>query len=224
MSKVKAMIFLVVLACIYAILTIKLDLFWKFGEWQKADNINDIIVNLSYSILAAVIFYVFIDIVPYYTKKRKMRQVLRTKIDRIKQDLNSAKNAIYLPPFTEVAKTRDEYITDFANKNLYDAYCLGIYGFKNIREYLEYNRTQIRNSILEILSYSDFLTEKEVKTLADINSSLYINEYLFIKDFEMIQIQPDLYNNQKEIGESIYNINELIKKIIKNRSCKFKPM
>lgn len=222
MNRGNIMISFVVIVCFYAILTIKLDIFWKFGELEKADSINDIILNLSYSILAAVIFYIFIEVIPYYTKKKKMRQVLRTKIDRIKQDLNSAKNAIYLPPFTEVAKTRDGYITDFANKNLYDAYCLGIYGFKNIREYLEYNRTQIRNSILEILSYSDFLTEKEVKTLADINSSLYINEYLFIKDFEMMKIQPDLYNNQKEIGESIYSINELIKKVIKNRSFKSK--
>ena len=142
-----------------------------------------------------------------------MRQVLRTKINRIKQDLISAKNAIYLPPFTDTAKTREGYLKGFANKNLYDAYCLGLYGFKNIKEYLEYNRTQIRNSILEILSYSDFLTEKEVKILADINSSLYINGYIFIKDFEMIKIKPELYNNQEEIGESIYNINELVKKL-----------
>lgn len=213
MNKVNRMISLVVIACFYAILTIKLDIFWKFGELEKADSINDIILNLSYSILAAVIFYIFIDVIPYYTKKKKMREVLRTKIDRIKQDINSAKTAIYLPPFTEMAKTKADFVNDFENKDMKDAYFLGLFRFKSLMEFFEHNKTQIRNSIHEILGYSEFLTEKEVEILADINSSKYINSHFFIKDFENLQHQPALFNNQREIGNSIYSINELIKKL-----------
>lgn len=213
MNKVNRMIILVVIACFYAILTIKLDIFWKIGDLEKADSINDIILNLSYSILAAVIFYIFIDVIPYYTKKKKMREVLRTKIDRIKQDINSAKTAIYLPPFTEMAKTKDGFVNDFENKDMKDAYCLGLFRFKSLMEFFEHNKEQIRNSIHEILGYSEFLTEKEVEILADINSSKYINSYFFIKDFENLQHQPALFNNQREIGNSIYSINELIKKL-----------
>lgn len=213
MNKVNRMIFLVVIACFYAILTIKLDIFWKIGDFEKADSFNDIILNLSSSILAAVIFYIFIDVIPYYTKKKKMREVLRTKIDRIKQDINSAKNAIYLPPFTEMAKTKDGFVNDFENKDMKDAYCLGLFRFKSLMEFFEHNKEQIRNSIHEILGYSEFLTEKEVEILADINSSKYINSHFFIKDFENLQHQPALFNNQREIGNSIYSINELIKKL-----------
>lgn len=213
MNKVNRMISLVVIACFYAILTIKLDIFWKIGELEKADSINDIILNLSYSILAAVIFYIFIDVIPYYTKKKKMREVLRTKIDRIKQDVNSAKNAIYLPPFTEMAKTKDGFVNDFENKDMKDAYYLGLYHFKSLIEFFDHNKEQIRNSIHEILGYTEFLTEKEVEILADINSSKYINSHFFIKDFENLQSQPALFNNQREIGNSIYSINELIKKL-----------
>ncbi|MDE6853619.1 MAG: hypothetical protein K2J38_01030, partial [Muribaculaceae bacterium] len=164
-------------------------------------------------ILAAVIFYIFIDVIPYYTKKKKMREVLRTKIDRIKQDINSAKTAIYLPPFTEMAKTKADFVNDFENKDMKDAYFLGLFRFKSLMEFFEHNKTQIRNSIHEILGYSEFLTEKEVEILADINSSKYINSLFFIKDFENLQHQPALFNNQREIGNSIYSINELIKKL-----------
>lgn len=213
MNKVQLMTILVVLACIYAILTIKLDIFWHIGTSSNADNINEIILNLSYSILAAVIFYIFIDVIPFYTKRKKVRQVLSIMISGIKSDIRDAKNAIYLPPFTNVAKTQNDFVSDFENKDMMDAYCLGIYGFKNLREFFNHNKVQIRNSIHNVLSYSEFLTDTEIKILADINSSKYINEHFFIKDFENIKEHPDLYTNQKEIGKSIFQISELISKI-----------
>lgn len=213
MNKVKLMILLVVIACMYAILTIKLNLFWHIGVSEKAEGINEIILNLSYSVLAAVIFYIFIDVLPFYAKKKKVRQILLTMIKGLRSDIEKAKNAIYLPPFTGLARTQNEFISDFENKDMMDAYCLGIYGFKNLKEFFDHNKGQIRSTIHGLLGYSEFLTDKEIKTLADINSSKYINDYFFIRDFENLANNPDLYDNQKEVGASIYQIYELICKI-----------
>ena len=46
-----------------------------------------------------------------------------------------------------------------------------------------------------------------------VNTSKYVNDFFFMKDFEMLKIRPDLYDNQKEIGESIFMIEELMSKI-----------
>ena len=94
-----------------------------------------------------------------------------------------------------------------------DAYQLGVGGFKNLKEFFFYNKMEIQTQIQDILNYSSFLTQTELETLAMVNTSKYVNDFFFMKDFEMLKIRPDLYDNQKEIGESIFMIEELMSKI-----------
>lgn len=207
------LICLIVIACIYAILTIKLNLFWRFGLSEKADNINEIIVNLSYSVLAGAIFYLFVDIIPFCIKRKKMRMVILTKLNKLKGSIHKAKTAIYLPPFSKMPNAKEKFIEDFNCKDMNDAYQLGVDGFKNIKEFFFYNKMEIQTLIQDILNYSSFLTQTELETLAMVNTSKYVNDFFFMKDFEMLKIRPDLYDNQKEIGESIFMIEELMSKI-----------
>lgn len=207
------LICLVVLACVYAIFTIKLNLFWRVGLSKNANSINEIIVNLSYSVLAGAIFYVFVDVLPYLSKRKKMRMVILTKLNKLKGTIHKAKTAIYLPPFSNMPNTKEKFIEDFNCKDMNDAYQLGVGGFKNLKEFFIYNKIEIQTQIQEILNYSSFLTQTELETLAMVNTSKYINDFFFMKDFDMLKIRPDLYDNQKEIGESIFMIEELMSKI-----------
>jgi len=213
MSKIQGMIGFLVIVCIYAILTIKLGIFWKIGECQKADSINEVIVNLSYSILAAAIFYFIIDFIPFYSKRNKIRRIIFIKMNELRAKIHKAKTAIYIPPFSNMPSSKSDFISDFENKDMTQAYQLGIGGFKNLEHFFAVNKTEIKNLIQDIVAYSEYLYDDEVEILAKINSSKYINHFFFTKDYEMLKIRHDLYDNQKEIGESIYNINELIKRI-----------
>lgn len=207
------LICLIVIACIYAIFTIKLNMFWRVGFSENAENINEIIVNLSYSVLAGAIFYFFVDVLPFVSKRKKMRIVILTKLNKLKGSIHKAKTAIYLPPFSNVPNTKEKFIEDFNCKDMNDAYQLSVGGFKNLKEFFYYNKMEIQTQIQDILNYSSFLTHTELETLTMVNTSKYVNEFFFMKDFEMLKIRPDLYDNQKEIGESIFLIEELMSKI-----------
>ncbi|MDE7427213.1 MAG: hypothetical protein K2M79_05385 [Muribaculaceae bacterium] len=213
MRKADIITVVVALICIYAILTIKLDMFWRICVSENADNINEIILNLSYSLLAAVFFYIFIEAIPFYLTRNKIRVVILNKLNELKGSIHKAKTAIYLPSFRNIPNTETEFVKDFSNKDMSDAYQLGVGGFKDLKDFFAHNKINIRTQIQDILSYSSFLTETEIEILASINTSKYVNDYFFVKDFEMLKIRADLYDNQKEIGESIFAIDKLINTI-----------
>lgn len=213
MKKVNIITLIVALICVYAILTIKLGIFWRIGTSENADNINEIILNLSYSLLAAVFFYIFIEAIPFYFKRKKIRVVILNKLHELKGNIHKAKTAIYLPPFRDMPSTKTEFVEDFENKDMNDAYQLGVGGFKNLKDFFAHNKINIRTQIQDVLGYSSFLTEREIEVLAAINISKYVNDYFFVKDFEMLKMRADLYDNQKEIGESIFAIDKLINTI-----------
>jgi len=73
-------LFSIVLICFYIILTVNLDWFWTIGISDKADNINSILVNLSYSFFAAYFFYLLTMLIPNYFRKKDYLNIIDSNI------------------------------------------------------------------------------------------------------------------------------------------------
>ena len=78
-------------------------------------------------------------------------------------------------------------------------------------------RSEIKLKVERILVIQDYLSDKELDVLLSINDSLFLTEDIrpteYINDGDCEQEIPG--SNQKEIGKSIYRINELINSIVK---------
>jgi hypothetical protein len=73
---------------VYCILAIGLDWFWKFGEFKNANKINTILINLSYSYIAALLFFIFNDYIPRRIASKKALGVLGSQISKIHADMS----------------------------------------------------------------------------------------------------------------------------------------
>ena len=67
----------ITILCLYVIGCVGLNIFPTLGFCQKADAINSVGLNLSYSFIAGWIFYLLITYFPYRFFKRKFSPIIR---------------------------------------------------------------------------------------------------------------------------------------------------
>ena len=185
---------------------------WRpFGFAEKAQEINTIIVNLSYSLLAATIFHIVINWLPRLKRNKIIRNKINSYLTSIKNlteqcvkdinlyDLNQNKHILQ----------KEDFITQFSNKDLTSP-C-------DYLKILERNNIEINLLIDFLLTIQEFLSNEEIQTLFKIKDSLFLTTKIDPKDYIQNEYRENIEtpNNQKKIAESIYNIYELIKTIKK---------
>ena len=69
--------------CLYAILQIRLGWFWAIGSARRAGDINAIIEGLSYSYLAAALFYLLTMYLPAKRRQEKIVPVIQKRVEEI---------------------------------------------------------------------------------------------------------------------------------------------
>lgn len=193
-------------AAIYIILLTE----WRpFGFAEKAQEINTLIVNLSYSLLATSIFYFAMNFLPEYYRNKVMREKINLNLERIKYLTQQCMRDIELYSFNFNNKipSRESFIKQFSNKNLTQP-C-------DYLTILKRNNLEINSLIDFLLIIQEFLSNKEIYTLFKMKDSLFLTTPISPKDYIQDEYgkQIETPNNQEEIAESIYNIYELIKTI-----------
>lgn len=193
-------------ATIYIILLTE----WRpFGFAEKAQEINTIIVNLSYSLLAATIFHVVINFLPEYYRNKIMHKKINLNLERIKYLTQQCIRDIELYSFNFNNKipTRESFIKQFSSKDLTQP-C-------DYLTILKRNNLEINSLIDFLLIIQEFLSNKEIYTLFKMKDSLFLTTPISPKDYIQDEYgkQIETPNNQEKIAESIYNIYELIKTI-----------
>ena len=76
-------------ASIYAICNIELDWFWSIPVRYNPENINRVLLNLSYSYLAGYIFYLLVTEIPYLHRKQRFCKLLSKKYDSLKNQIET---------------------------------------------------------------------------------------------------------------------------------------
>ena len=69
--------------CLYAVIQIRLGCLWYIGSIENADAVNSIIEGLSYSYIAAYLFYVLTSFLPLRRRKRMLNPIIRERVKRI---------------------------------------------------------------------------------------------------------------------------------------------
>ena len=87
-------IWTIALACLYAILQIKLDFAFWIGNSERADAYNEILTNLSYSYLAGFIFFLLTVTLPHWKMKTKVRKALEGKANAIRSNYKACVESV----------------------------------------------------------------------------------------------------------------------------------
>ena len=69
--------------CLYAVIQIRLGCFWYVGSIGNAEAVNSIIEGLSYSYIAAYLFYILTSSLPARRRKKKLYPIIRERVQRI---------------------------------------------------------------------------------------------------------------------------------------------
>ena len=103
-----------------AIFVIQLTGWRPFGFAERADEINSIIVNLSYSYLAAVIFYIIVNYLPQIHRHKIMRHMIKSYLIRMKNTMQRCIKGINLYSLKQNEKfpSKEHFIKQFGEKDL----------------------------------------------------------------------------------------------------------
>ena len=182
---------------------------WRpFGYSDKADSVNYTLETISFSVLAAIIFWVVND----YSSYRKRRVVAVNHINRqiwtVKELIRQMVDAV--EPFSLERKcySLESFKNIFNQKDLYE----GFYGGsrKIVDVYTEYkNRIELIAEGL-LASYSEYMTYDELKYLDKLLRSYLIRNPISPMDFSVpIEDRHFFPANQEEVGESLYLISKM---------------
>lgn len=182
---------------------------------EIADTINKIVLALLYSLIAAVIFHLFVNVLPHNRRKNILIPLLNNNLFSIIETIRLCKEGII--PFASVngkKYNKADYAQKFDNTNFYEKTIIG-----RARSKLEYYE-ELRKGIIKkahlTLSYREYLNDEQFVFLQNVLDSLFITQG--------INAHPDLEpeerigyeSNQYEIGECIFDLYESSKKIINN--------
>lgn len=83
MNRINILLIITSAICIYAIGQIGFGWFWTIGSSDNADQINQVFINLSYSYITGVLVYFLTIALPKYNEDRKLKPVIKEKIEDI---------------------------------------------------------------------------------------------------------------------------------------------
>lgn len=211
----KIMLWTLSFLCIYAISNIGLGKLWSLGHADNYIQINNVLINLSYSYIAGLIFYILISYFPNKIRSNKFRPIIQTKIDDLYNQINAC-------VVTFQTKTDGDLIQDITSDNLEKSivgnsmYTKSHYGELtglSMDNFLFLSRT--RNSVFDIieslLQYRDFMSSEYVACIENIKDASYFH---LIKNYETtaaMRIMYDTNEFKSEISKELYKIIEFVR-------------
>ena len=69
--------------CLYAVIQIRLGCLWYIGSIENAESVNSVIEGLSYSYIAAYLFYILTSYLPARRRKKMLEPIIRERVQRI---------------------------------------------------------------------------------------------------------------------------------------------
>lgn len=180
-----------------------------------AKGTNNIALALSYSYIAAVVFHLMVNELPQYRRKMILKPLLDTNVLKICEEIRLCIECVIpLKHICDRKYSKTEFVQRFEEENFHEAYFWGN-GISK-KEYLEERRKKITQSAYLVLSYREYISEKLFLFLNDVLNSTFIMQG--IRDYPNVNLLDRIGydDNQREIGECIYNLYENSKLVIQN--------
>ena len=170
----------------------------RSDNWQR---INAVALNLSYSYIAGLIFYLFTSTLPYYFRKTKVAKIIKEKKGLIYGRLQSCAECVY-PIAQDPSYSRQSIVTMYSLHSIREMGHLGM----PIHDHLYAQRKDIVTTINGLLIYMDFLSERDIRILEGIKESLFFSYIIMLQNAIM-----DTPERRVKLAEELWNTLELAK-------------
>lgn len=194
-----------ILTSICIVFVLELTRWRPFGFSENAENINDLLLTLSYSIIGANLFYFLNEYLTSLSKRYVTQKYVERQLRVIKEQLRLLVE-VDLHPFALGQKSivKDNYVAEFQSTDLYEKAPFN----KNISkgDFINKRKNLIAKISSELLSsYLNVLTREQLDFLDKILKSTFVTFVLRPTLWTKNNIPIGEFN-QKEIGESIYEL------------------
>ena len=205
-------------ASIYAICNIELDWFWSIPVKYNPENINRVLLNLSYSYLAGYLFYLLVTEIPYWQRKRRFRKTISHKYDDIRLQIESNIQAFDTIKYYHLNKiTRNELRKIVTKRDLTDNtfYANECEITQSILDFTNRSKEKVEEIAYELLNvYKDYLSDNEIETIENIIHSSYFNLIDFKRTDKLTPKNKAFFNSHKEdLSDSLYEVIEHTRKL-----------
>lgn len=204
MRLVNILLAFVTLVCIYTIVYVGFGYGWPIGASENYERINTVMLNLSYSYMAGLIFYLFTSTLPHLVRSKKYEPIIREKEANIYGRLIGCAKAAYSPNEDDVAYDKDTLVAKFENHMMSEPCYYQIY---SLNKYLQLQRSNITEVINGLLVYADYIQPDELEMLEQIKDSQFFSQISVFQWAEM-----DTSEQRKKTGELLYDLIQLTSK------------
>ena len=168
---------------------------------ETAHTVNQIVLALSYSYIAAAIFHFVTIFCPHKKRLQDISPLLEYNLLCLKDKIRLC-YLVTLPPYDLRQKKYDkiEYVKRFTFENLYQDYAFD--KGKSKQDKLHSLRKEINDIINLLMAYREYLKDDAFQFLNDISTSFFMTNDIIPNDIEYKN------NNQEQIGESIFDLYE----------------
>ena len=206
---------IIALICLYAILQIKFDIAFWVGYSANSKAINEVITNLSYSYLAAYIFFILTVTLPHWTMKTKVSKALKSKMRTIESNYKACvESPIQFPKGMLPNICKEEAIENFKAVS-YNQQCR-LTGVQNtnisIVGYIKLKHDENKRLATELLEYKPWLSSETIAKIEEIRNS-YLPSIIITLTGTIMKDQMDSDAGRKMLAEYVYDLWALAKSI-----------
>lgn len=198
--------------CVYAICNIGLGWFWTLGSANNYQKINQVLINLSYSYIAGLIFYLLTSYFPDVIKRNRIKEPIRNKIRNINIRFEDCAKCVF--PITSWAKiklTEAALIQQFSTlSSIHTATAYNNIGLNTtVLTHLKSQKDSINNIIDSIIEYKYYLSGQQILILEKIKDSNY-NAILNAFNLPIL----DTPENREKLAKELYKQISLSKQLL----------
>ena len=208
--------YVIVLAiiCLYAIIQIEFECAYWICYSEQADKYNRVISNLSYSYLAAAIFYFLTVTLPYLRLKSKIKKALNRKISTIRSSYKACVDSA-LPigenPKDEVSK--EEVIKNFRAVSYKDACRFSLINpNESILCFINRNHQYIVHLSEELLEYKPWLSANTIGQIEEIRNSRLPGFIMMMSKCNFEKLEDEM-KMREQLAGYVFGLWDLSKKI-----------
>ena len=212
----------ILILSVACIVILELTEFRPLGSANNADGINNILLALSYSLVAACIFYFLNDWLPMRYRRRVASAYVNREMRQLREQLRLC--TLMLHPFAFIHITdmpKEEFLNVAGQKDLTGP---SLIRSKTILDQLNHYREKIIEISESLLSsYYGVMSDEQIKFVSDmLNSSFVANGIMPIKHDVPKEYRDSFPDNQREVCEDIYDKYTEIERLIVGKSSERK--
>lgn len=194
MKRLDWIVLSVCILCLYAVIQIRLGWFWFIGSVKNADAVNSIIEGLSYSNIAAYLFYLLTSYLPERRRKKKLDVVIKDRVHKI--GINNIRDVLF--EFARDTGLNADYsdtqhTEEILKSKNWDEEVPIFRKYRGISityfRYASSQCTEIKNRVADIvLRYKEVMSAEELVALEDLTKMSFITHLESLSSFPIITV------------------------------------